>query len=329
MDLAPLYKVQDPWEIDIVSHLGPLPTVDPVELLPGLSVSIEPPEAGDSDLQAAICAIETGDLITTNRVTLKILIEDGAESRRLHYCLLRAACKGNVPLVREVLARGVSVNKETVKVAIKAKALPLFSTFLDAGWDINEPLGPWQPPCLSLCIHDRDLVAWLLANGADPNRRCEIDLTPLSTAVEAASFEVIKLMFEYGGHIGHGQLLHYAVRRKGGDQMEIVRFILLQGAHVDHVMYQNDLKSYHLQKAFGLGTALHEAARLGRVDVIDLLAAHGANPLIEDSLGRLPLQIAQREANKRAEEALRQMSARARVPEYQFTAAARLQDAWR
>lgn len=122
------------------------------------------------------------------------------------------------------------------------------------------------------------IETWLrnsLPNGADPDRRCEIDITP--TAVEIGSFEVIELMLDSGGQIKHGQLLHYAVRREAVDHLEVLRLILSRGAQIDHIMYQNDLKSYHLQKAFGLGTALHEAARLDRVDVIEFLAAHGAN----------------------------------------------------
>ncbi|KAK0278436.1 hypothetical protein LTR35_009175 [Friedmanniomyces endolithicus] len=329
MALLAFDSAQDPWEMDLVTHLGALPQLDPIERLPTVRMKNETPEAGDPDLQAAICAIENADLAATKRVTSRIRNADGAYSRRLQYCLLRAVQSENDSLVREILSRGVRVSKETLKAAIRVKALPLLSSFRESGWDINEPLGPWQPPCLSLCIHDPELVTWFLQNGADPDRRCEIDLTPLSTAVEAAPLEIIDLMLASSEQVGHGQLLHYAVRREAKDRLEVLRLVLSRGARIDHVMYENDLKSYHMQKAFGLGTALHEAARLSRIDVIEVLAAKGANPLVEDSLGRTPLQVAELLENRAAAEVLRRISAMARPPEYQFTVAARLQDAWR
>lgn len=43
-------------------------------------------------------------------------------------------------------------------------------------------------------------------------------------------------------------------------------------------MLQNDLASYHQQEAIGLGTALHDAGRLGKPNMIKLLLDKGANP---------------------------------------------------
>lgn len=142
-------KVQDPWEMDLVTHLGTLPTLDPVDRLPALSMSIELPEAGDSDLQEAICALKNGDLTATKKTTMKIRNDEDAQSRRLQYCLLQAVHTNNDSVVREVLSRGTTISKDALEAAIRAKALPLLSLFLEFGWNINKPLGSWQPPCLS------------------------------------------------------------------------------------------------------------------------------------------------------------------------------------
>jgi len=136
-------------------------------------------------------------------------------------------------------------------------------------------------------------------------------------------------MFHAGGQTGHGQLVHYAVRRETSDRLDVLEYLLSMGAQIDYVMYQNDPNSYHLQKAFGLGTAMHEAARLGRAEIVRFLAARGANPWIEDSLGRTPLEIAVMYSEGAVGNALRTLQLLVKPPIYQFTAAARGQDAWR
>jgi len=103
--------------------------------------------------------------------------------------------------------------------------------------------------------------------------------------------------------------------------LDVLQYLLSLGAGIDKVMYQDHLESYLFQKAFGLGTPLHEAARLDRLEVIDFLAAHGASPLIKDSLGKIPLEVARKLGNAAAEEALRRLSAVAPPPEHQFTTA--------
>ena len=57
------------------------------------------------------------------------------------------------------------------------------------------------------------MTLWLLDHGADPNKQCSIDLTPLSYAVEQASPPTVKLLLDRGGDVHKGQLLHHAVDR--------------------------------------------------------------------------------------------------------------------
>lgn len=117
-------------------------------------------------------------------------------------------------------------------------------------------------------MDDEELNKWFLAYGADPNAECGLDLTPLSVAVQQAPFRIVKLLFEDGGSIKHGQLLHYAVRRDLPDQLEVLEYILDKEPQINHVMYQNRLDCYYHQRAFGIGTPLHEAAGRGNLDVV-------------------------------------------------------------
>lgn len=57
------------------------------------------------------------------------------------------------------------------------------------------------------------MALWLLDYGADPNKQCSIDLTPLSYAVEQASLPTVKQLLDRGGDVHKGQLLHHAVER--------------------------------------------------------------------------------------------------------------------
>lgn len=140
-------------------------------------------------------------------------------------------------------------------------------------------------------MQDLSLTEWFLDHGADPNAACVLDITPLSAAVEAAPIAVIELLFSHGGSITTGQLLHYAVRRNLPDHRAVVELILNKGAPVNRIMYQ-DLHCYYLQRAFALGTPLHEAAALGKLETVKLLLERGASPLIRDSLGDTPRERA-------------------------------------
>ncbi|TKA55491.1 hypothetical protein B0A55_12979, partial [Friedmanniomyces simplex] len=121
-----------------------------------------------------------------------------------------------------------------------------------------------------LCVDDRELLEWFLANGADPNRRCAIDMTPLSTAVQAAPWDILQLMLSSGGSFERGQLLQHAARRKD-DCIKVLQLILDHGAPINNVEFQDDLDSYYQQRALGLGTALHGTACQGKIDVITFL----------------------------------------------------------
>lgn len=116
-------------------------------------------------------------------------------------------------------------------------------------------------------------------------------------------------LFDRGGSIEHGQLLHYAVRREHPDYLEVLQLILDKGCpQINQVMCENCRQSYELQKAFGMGTPLHEAAALGKLDVVTVLLAKGADPAIEDPRGETALDRAERSNRTVVVECLRSLS---------------------
>jgi len=133
-----------------------------------------------------------------------------------------------------------------------------------------------------------------LAHGADPNAECEIDFTPLSVAVFEAPFAIIKLLFDHGGSIKDGQLLHYAVRRGHPDCLDVLEFIIDKGPPINNLMYQHRLDCYEQFEYFGIGTPLHEAAEKGKLGMVKLLLDRGADPLIRDARGKLAIERARR-----------------------------------
>ncbi len=145
-----------------------------------------------------------------------------------------------------------------------------------------------------LVLNDAHLTLWFLTHGADPNAECGLDFTPLSVAVYEAPFAIIKLLFDHGGSIKHGQLLHYAVRRDSVDRLQICQFIIDKGPPTNDVMYQDRLDCYDQFKYFGIGTPLHEAGEEGKSDIVELLLAEGADPLVRDAKGDLAIDRARR-----------------------------------
>ena len=171
----------------------------------------------------------------------------------------------------------------------------------------------------SLVVEDAEMVAWFLERGASPNTRCDLDLTPLSIAVCYSSMAIIQSLFDQGGCIKFGQLLHHAIRRDLPDQMEVFDLILSKGPPINHVMNQEYMYGYYMQRCFGLGTPLQEAAELGKLDMVKRLIEEGAHPLIRNSRGKVPLGRARDKGQDAVVDYLGPITAMAEPPAFQFT----------
>lgn len=155
---------------------------------------------------------------------------------------------------------------------------------------------------------DESLVSWFLSHGADPNARCQMDITPLSTAAGCAPFPIVQQLLAHcpPGTLFQGQLLHWAARRQSDDANQVVSLILERcQPDVNGVFYNDDPFSYELQKVTGLGTALHEVAKMGQPRVADLLLQTGTDISIRDSCGNTALETAKQYENHAITELLR------------------------
>jgi ankyrin repeat protein len=84
-------------------------------------------------------------------------------------------------------------------------------------------------------------------------------------------------------------------------------------------MYQNHLHSYFYHRAFGIGTPLHNAAELGKLDLVDFLLGRGADPLIPDARGMLAVERAEQNGHTDVVERLRPLSVPPSIPRHYFT----------
>ncbi|OJJ45475.1 hypothetical protein ASPZODRAFT_17692 [Penicilliopsis zonata CBS 506.65] len=206
--------------------------------------------------------------------------------------MIEAIKRDDAQLIKELLDRGLPIDPLYALEAIKVKGKNALDIFLQNGWDINQPLSELKPPVLGYAIEDEEMTAWLLAHGADPNRQCVIDLTPFSFAVENAPVSIIRLILSRGGDVQKGKLLHHAMERQS-ETIEVLKLLIEKGAPINSTMYENHYPSRALFQFMGLGTPLHKAAALGRVDVVRYLIGEGANQSIKDSNGRTAMECAQ------------------------------------
>nr|POE98586.1 hypothetical protein CFP56_75515 [Quercus suber] len=135
-------------------------------------------------------------------------------------------------------------------------------------------------------------------NGADRNAICQMDITPLSTAVAEAPYSVVEQLLTHcpATTVFRGQLLHHAADRHIPEDYDVILRLVLQRCQKDinALTYQDHRFSYEVRKIVGLGTALHEAARVGQLSGIRALIAHGADISIRDSCGNTALEVAER-----------------------------------
>lgn len=137
------------------------------------------------------------------------------------------------------------------------------------------------------------MMLWLLGQGADPNQKCRIDLTPLSYAVHYAPISNIELLLSRGGDTQQGQLLFHALDREA-EVIEVLALLLKEGAPLNATMYQNHPFSWSLYAFMGLGTVLHKAAELGKVEAVRFLLREGVDLSIKDANGDTALDCARR-----------------------------------
>ncbi|PLB54802.1 putative hspc200 [Aspergillus steynii IBT 23096] len=199
--------------------------------------------------------------------------------------MIQAVRQDQKDVVAELLQQGLQVHQDYALQAIRHRSKEVLNTLLQHGWNINNPTSALRPPALGCAVDDEEMTLWLLNHGADPNKQCSIDLTPLSYAVEEASLPTLRLLLDRGGDVHKGQLLHHAVERQT-NIIEVLGMLLERGAPLNSKMYEKHYPSWRLYYFMGLRTPLHKAAELGKADVVRYLVDQGADVGIKDARDR-------------------------------------------
>ncbi|KAL6230756.1 hypothetical protein BDW75DRAFT_221839, partial [Aspergillus navahoensis] len=216
------------------------------------------------------------------------------------YQALRVAIEtGDIQTTISLLDSGLTVSDYHFRTATAKKHYGILELLLSRGYDINTDVNDTVPSTLVYTFEDVDLLSWFLRHGADPNKRCRIrDCTPLSYAVRDGSFDIIKFLFENGGEVQHGQLLHYAAMRTKDDNCEVLQFIYNKDPEFNmsciNKLLDEGTPEYFMNERTGLGTPLHYAAKSGSVEMVQFLVDKGALHDPKDPYNRTPLGYATR-----------------------------------
>ncbi len=154
--------------------------------------------------------------------------------------MLEAAEKGNLPLVRELLAKGADINAKNTNgytalhMAVSKSHKDIVEFLIAKGADVNARSRSGSTP-LHLAKRE-DIAKILLASGVEIDPRDSAGYTPLLRAAKYRTKEVVEALLEAGAAVdakekGDGQTpLHFAVRR---GNVEIAEALIAAGAEVN------------------------------------------------------------------------------------------------
>ncbi|KIW80446.1 hypothetical protein Z517_07062 [Fonsecaea pedrosoi CBS 271.37] len=210
---------------------------------------------------------------------------DTNEMIRLAY----ATFSGDFPLVRELMSKEDSVNKEdsvsTILLhwAAAGGSQKIAELLLEKGFDVSSLYQYGTPLHFAAIAGEEEVSQLLLKNGADVNANDQYGMTPLHWAAEGGSTEVVKLLLErqcvaiIDSVSDDGQTaLHWATLT---GEKGVVEHLLEKGA------------DFELRDEDGC-TPLHRACVEGHAELIDILIKKGANSESRQRNGGTPLHLA-------------------------------------
>ncbi|MFC2141340.1 ankyrin repeat domain-containing protein [Acidobacteriota bacterium] len=198
--------------------------------------------------------------------------------------------------------------------------------------------GGWT--LLHATYNSRELVEYLIENGADINARSDGQWTPLHNQAYKGSLDSVELLLQHGADIeaktsfGHTPLLS-SIR---WDRVEVTELLLKKGANVNpttelgrtpliisaiegnlelvRLFLDNDadisIKDNNYKK-----TALHFAALYGQLDIVDALVKKGANVNETDADRKTPLDYANQYGHEKVAKLLKSAGAEGEIdPKY-------------
>ena len=138
--------------------------------------------------------------------------------------------------------------------------------------------------------HDKvaiDAVQFLLEHGADVNAQRDDLWTPLHLAIKVGKLKVARMLLDHQADVNARNddsqaplhlLSIWEAPHDENDGSDLAKLLLQRGANVNEKDKDN-------------ATPLHLASYHRRLEIVRVLLDHGANPEVENNLGKIPLQI--------------------------------------
>nr|XP_043877158.1 ankyrin repeat and SOCS box protein 13a.1 isoform X1 [Solea senegalensis] len=202
-----------------------------------------------------------------------------------HTALHMAASQGRVLQLKQLIEGGASVNMVTVDnitplhEACLRGHLTCARLLLEAGAQVDvRTIHGSTPLCHACSSGSLECAELLLEHGANVNPSLTaLTASPLHEACIHGNVEVARLMIASGAQleaydVHFGPPLHIACAK---GHVGCVRELLIAGANVNSVKFHE--------------TALHHAAQIDSVDMIELLIEFGANVQASDNVDRKPV----------------------------------------
>lgn len=240
--------------------------------------------------------------------------EEGVQDRqKIKDELFSAARKGDFTTVKDLLEKypDMKNTKETggwtlLHVAYNSRELVEY--LIENGADIEARSdGQWTPLHNQAYKGHRDGVELLLEHGADIEAKTSFGHTPLLSSIRWDRIEVTKFLIEKGANInpttelGRTPLIISAVEGNS----EMARLFLDSDADIS--IKDNNYKR----------TALHFAALYGQLDIVAALVKKGANVNEKDAAGKTPLDYANQYGHEKVAKLLKSSGAQGEIdPEH-------------
>lgn len=232
-------------------------------------------------------------------------------------------------LIKKLIKQGAKTNGVTdtgiglMYLAVQTKHLETIQALLSANnIEVNAPYKEITPLFYAVTNELHEIVNALLQHGANPDQACE-GKTPLALAVENADIAMVTLLLKHGAEVdkpgekGMTPLLTAVLNNDtqmidtllaGGadaNQSDVDGFspflVAVENGNIDLVQrfLEKKADSNQTEKSKGM-TPLMLAARSGQHEMVKLLLANGADPMLKDHDGGSALDVAVNEEIKAA-----------------------------
>jgi ankyrin repeat protein len=223
------------------------------------------------------------------------------EASHLQWAFESAVWEGERETGEFLLTRGA---KLTIHTAAGMGWKEKVAEFLDHNPELIasklDRFGCGGPLYWAIAAGQTEMVAYLLAKGADANEKNLFESTPLHVAANRGRIRVAELLCAYKadvngmGACGRTPLFEAACAGK----TEMVRWLLAHKADVNRRSTDGMIQAFRPSGFFGDdgeplfgSTPLHEAVKAGHESVVSLLLAHKANVNVS-AIGGTPLDCA-------------------------------------